>query len=144
MDYRKVLAGLLGLAENATDEEIAAAIEAAKSAKAEAEAKEKAKQEAVEGLSAKVEDLAKAHESEVRERILLGARIEGKTVALSAETLGKMTADELRAHVAALPVTVPLNALTPAKEPPAKKTGGLDGEAAKIARALGLGEEDMK
>lgn len=155
MDYKQLLLAMLGIADDAADEQIAAAIEAAKKAKAEheAEAKKRAeeaealaaeKEKAVECLSAKVDDLAKAHESETRERILLGARIEGKVVALSAETLRKMTADELRAHVAALPVTVPLNAVTPTREPPARKTGGLDGEAAKIARALGLSEEDMK
>lgn len=140
MDYRKVLAGLLGLAENATDEEIAAAVVAAKAAKG----KKEGEADAVEALSARVAELEKTREADAKERVLMGARIEGKTVALSASVMEKMTAAELAEHVKALPVTVPLNALTPAKEPPAKKTGGLDGEAARIARALGLGEEDMK
>ena len=143
MDYRKVLAGLLGLAETATDDEIAAAAEAAKAAKQEKKEGEAGKRdEAVEALSARVAELEKTRESDAKERTLLCARIEGKVVALSTDVLGKMTAEELAEHVKALPATVPLNAVTPSNEPPEKR--GLSPLAADIARALGLKPEEMK
>lgn len=149
MDYRKILIKMLGLAEDADDGQIEAAVEAAKEAEAAKMAESAAlaaeTEKKTECLSARVDALSAAYENEARERILLGARIEGKVVALSAEILSKMTPAELAAHVAALPVTVPLSAVTPSVEPPAAKRGSaLTDEAAKIAKALGLSEEDMK
>ncbi len=45
--------------------------------------------------------------------VLADARRAGKVVALNAEAVGKLSVDDLRKHVEALPVTVPLAARTP-------------------------------
>ena len=59
----------------------------------------------------------------------------------SADALAKLSVEDVEKHVAALPVTVPLSALTPGivKEP-AKPSAIDEG----IMRNLGLTEEDFK
>jgi phage I-like protein len=70
--------------------------------------------EAVLPLSVQIVDFKKELEKRDKESVLTNARIEGKVVALNAEAIGQLSLEALKAHVAALPVTVPLSATTPA------------------------------
>ena len=137
MDYKAILAKLLGLGPEASDEELQAAADAAQ-AKAKEAAEAASEQEA---LSARVEALEKGREEDAKQRVLLSARMEGKQVSLSADAVAKLSVKDLEDHVASLPVTVPLNAVTPTKEPPAKPTEKLDPD---VMRHMGLTEDDLK
>ena len=137
MDYKAILAKLLGLGPEASDKELQAAADAAQ-AKAKEAAEAASEQEA---LSARVEALEKGREEDAKQRVLLSARMEGKQVSLSADAVAKLSVKDLEDHVASLPITVPLNAVTPTKEPPAKKAETLDPE---VMRHMGLTEEDLK
>lgn len=111
MDYKKFLIGLLKLSDTATDAEIDAAIKAMNSAEAtpepmNAEAVRIATAAQVAPLQASLADMA-------RQNILMVARLDGKVVGLAADALKKFTPVELQAHVDALPVSVPLHAITP-------------------------------
>ncbi|MBQ6924529.1 MAG: hypothetical protein IJQ73_07805 [Kiritimatiellae bacterium] len=138
MDYKAILAKLLGLGPDAEDEAIQAALDALDADKAKKDDEAKAAQEA---LSARVEALEKGRVEDAKQRVILSARMEGKQVALSADALAKLSVEDVEKHVAALPVTVPLSALTPGivKEP-AKPSAIDEG----IMRNLGLTEEDFK
>lgn len=138
MNYKAILAKLLGLGPDAEDEAIQAALDALDADKAKKDDEAKAAQEA---LSARVEALEKGREEDAKQRVILSARMEGKQVALSADALAKLSVEDVEKHVAALPVTVPLSALTPGivKEP-AKPSAIDEG----IMRNLGLTEEDFK
>lgn len=133
MDYKKFLLGLLKLPETATDADIDAAIAAIneKPAPMGADAIKTAIDGALAPLRAEVDAQRKA-------AVLLGARLEGKVVALNAEAIGKLSVADLEAHVAALKPTVPLSALTPDQvdETTAAKPLSADQEA--IARHCGL------
>ena len=137
MDYKAILAKVLGLGPEASDEELQAAADAYE-AKAKEAGKAASEQEA---LSARVEALEKGREEDAKQRVLLSARMEGKQVSLSADAVAKLSVKDLEDHVASLPVTVPLNAVTPTKEPPAKPAEKLDPE---VMRHMGLTEEDLK
>lgn len=137
MDYKQILAKLLGLGPEASDEELRAAADAYE-AKAKEAGKAASEQEA---LSARVGALEKGREEDAKQRVLLSARMEGKQVSLSADAVAKLSVKDLEDHVASLPVTVPLSAVTPTKEPPAKPAGKLDPE---VMRHMGLTEEDLK
>ena len=148
MQYKEILAKLLGLGPEATDEELKAAADAAmakageEAAKAEAEkAARDAAKAAQEALSARVEALEKGREEDAKQRVLLSARMEGKQVSLSADALAKLSAKDLEDHVAALPVTVPLSAVTPAVVKATPRAQAIDEG---IMRNLGLTEEDLK
>ena len=67
--------------------------------------------------------------------------MEGKQVTLSADALAKLSVEDVEKHVAALPVTVPLSALTP---PVVKETSKAQAVDPEIMRNLGLTEEDFK
>ena len=138
MNYKAILAKLLGLGPDAEDEAIQAALDAMDADKAKKDDEAKAAQEV---LSARVEALEKGREEDAKQRVILSARMEGKQVALSADALAKLSVEDVEKHVAALPVTVPLSALTPGivKEP-AKPSAIDEG----IMRNLGLTEEDFK
>ena len=70
--------------------------------------------EAVAPLSVQIVDFKKELDKRDKDSVLMNARIEGKVVALNAEAIGQLSLEALKAHVAALPVTVPLSAQTPA------------------------------
>ena len=141
MPYKEILAKLLGLGPEASDEELKAAADAAMAKAGEEAAKAGAEKAAQEALSARVEALEKGREEDAKQRVLLSARMEGKQVSLSADAIAKLGVKDLEDHVAALPATVPLHAVTPTTEPPAKAKPSIDGE---IMRNLGLTEEDLK
>ena len=140
MDYKAILAKLLGLGPEATDEELQAAADSLME-KAKAGDDAPAPQEKMEALSARVEALEKGREEDAKQRVLLSARMEGKQVSLSADAVAKLSVKDLEDHVASLPVTVPLNAVTPTKEPPAPPATKLDPE---VMRNMGLTEDDLK
>jgi phage I-like protein len=70
--------------------------------------------DAVTPLNASIEGFRTEMTKRDKEQVILSARIEGKVVALNAEAIGQLSLDALKQHVAALPVTVPLSAQTPA------------------------------
>ena len=142
MDYKAILAKLLGLGPEASDEEIRKAADALLGEAEARKAAEAAKAQAQEALSARVEALERGREEDAKQRVLLSARMEGKQVALSAEAVAKLSVKDLEDHVASLEATVPLSAATPAAvKEPARTKDPID---AGIMRALGLSEEDLK
>ena len=115
---REKLIAMLKLDPAATDDDIMAALEAAMKAPAtpaplsvDVAALVK---EAVTPLSAQIVDFKKELDKRDKDQVILSARIEGKVVTLNADAIGQLSLENLKAHVAALPVTVPLNATTPA------------------------------
>jgi len=92
--------------------------------------------EAVTPLNAELGVLKTELEKRDKDSVLMNARIEGKVVALNAEAVGKLSLDDLKAHVAALPVTVPLSATTPAHVPE-KAVGTITEEQKAIALSCG-------
>lgn len=141
MQYKEILAKLLGLGPEATDEELKAAADAAMAKAGEEAAKAGAEKAAQEALSARVGALEKGREEDAKQRVLLSARMEGKQVSLSADAVAKLSVKDLEDHVAALPATVPLSARTPEAQPPERRAPEkIDGA---IMRNLGLTEEDL-
>ena len=103
---------------SATDEQIMAALKEALSASAAPQplsVEVKAfLTEALKPLSVQIVDFQKELTKRDKDTMILNARIEGKVVALNADAIGQLSLEALKAHVAALPVTVPLSATTPA------------------------------
>lgn len=148
MDFKALLIKSLGLGDDATDEAIQAALakalerkpdenqearQAAMSAAAKAAVVEAVKpiQEQVAALSA----AAVAHEK--RDLVAEAAR-EGKVVALSAEALGKLSVEDLKATIAKTAVTVPLSAKTPATVKETAPSGEVPDEFRRIALNCGV------
>ena len=149
MDYRALLLKVLGLPEDAEDEAIQAAAEAAKAARPDAEdgqaealsaAVRDAVAEAVRPIEERVAALSAAAAAREKEDLLAGAAREGKVVALGADALAKLTADELRDVIARTPATVPLSARTPAVLRDAPPAGATE-EQRRIALACGVKPE---
>jgi len=115
---RDKLIAMLKLAPEATDEQIMEALEAAMKAPAAPAPLSvdvaKLVNDAVAPLNASIEGFRTEMTKRDKEQVILSARIEGKVVALNAEAIGQLSLDALKQHVAALPVTVPLSAQTPA------------------------------
>lgn len=130
MDYKKILIGLLKLDETATDADIEKAI-----AVLDALPDKKADPPAAEPLSA---DVTKRLDDMEKENLLFGARVEGKVVTLSADILARITPAELKEHIAALPVTVPLAQRTPDVVSETAAAVPLTAEREAIARNCGL------
>ena len=143
MDYKAILAKLLGLGPDATDKELQAAADSLTEKTKEEPGRDgpAPQDEKVEALSARIEALERGREDDAKQRVLMMARVEGKQVSLSADAVAKLSAKDLEDHVAALPATVPLNAVTPSNEPPAKPAAKMDPE---VMRNMGLTEEDLK
>lgn len=148
MDFKALLIKSLGLGDDATDEAIQAALakalgrkpdenqearQAAMSAAVKAAVAEAVKpiQEQVAALSA----AAVAHEK--RDLVAEAAR-EGKVVALSAEALGKLSVEDLKATIAKTAVTVPLSAKTPATVKETAPSGEVPDEFRRIALNCGV------
>ena len=90
-------------------------------------------------LTADVAELKKTRTQERKDRICDRARLEGKVVLLSAESIAALSAEQLEDHVAKLPITVPLEQrtkITLAGADPAPGRAYNDDQAA-IARACG-------
>ena len=120
MDYKALLLKLLGLGEDATDEAIQAALDAAGKKPTQEEqdaalsaAVKAAVAEAVKPINEKVAALSAAAEAHEKADLIAEAAREGKVIALGADAIGKITVEDLKATIAKTPVTVPLNAKTP-------------------------------
>lgn len=123
MDYKALLLKALGLGEDATDEAIQAALDAAKAARPGTEkddaaisaAVKAAVAEAVKPINEKVAALSAAAEAHEKADLIAEAAREGKVIALGADAVGKITVEDLKATIAKTPVTVPLSAKTPGR-----------------------------
>lgn len=98
--------------------------------------------DAIKPLSAEIGTLKLALVQRDKDMIIQSARIEGKVVALNADAIGQLSVDALRQHVAALPVTVPLSATTPAHVAEAA-VGTITEEQRTIALNCGLDPETV-
>ena len=159
MDLKKI-AQALGLGEDASEEEILAACKAAAKA-VDQLAEERARNEednkaalsaavktavaeAVKPIEEKVAALSAAAVAHEKADLIAEAAREGKVVALGADAIGKITVEDLKATIAKTPVTVPLNAKTPAnmKEKPAE--GEVPEELRQIALNCGVDPDIFK
>ena len=152
MDYKALLLKALGLGEDATDEAIQAAL-AEKFEKKPTEeeqaaalhaivAKEVA--EAFKPIEEKVTALSAAAVAHEKADLIAEAAREGKVVALGADAIGKITVDDLKATIAKTPVTVPLNAKTPANMKENPPAGEVPEELRQIALNCGVSPEIFK
>ena len=152
MDYKALLLKALGLGEDATDEAIQAAL-AEKFEKKPTEEEQKAAlhaivakevAEAFKPIEEKVAALSAAAVAHEKADLIAEAAREGKVIALGADAIGKITVEDLKATIAKTPVTVPLNAKTPAnmKEKPAE--GEVPEELRQIALNCGVSPEIFK
>ncbi len=151
MDYKALLLKMLGLGEDATDEAIQAAIEAAGKKPAQEEkdaalsaAVKAAVAEAVKPYNEKVAALSAAAEAHEKADLVAEAAREGKVIALGADAIEKITVEDLKATIAKTPVTVPLSAKTPGRvsEPPIG--GEVPEELRQIALNCGVSPEIFK
>lgn len=117
---REMLIKLLGLAPEATDEDVTKAVtalvEKSKATPVPLGVEiEKLKTEfgaKLEAFGTCIAALNADNEKRQKDAILMDARVQGKAVALGAEIVGKLSVADLRAHVDALPVTVPMHQRT--------------------------------
>lgn len=128
MNWKEIVAKQLGLEPGCTDEELQTAwkahLEKLAAKPAEKLTGRPAEEDAAlsaEGVGEIVATAVKAStaalsarlDAQEKQKIVDDARGEGKVVCLSAELMGRLSVDEIKAHCAALPVAVPLAALTP-------------------------------
>ena len=151
MDYKALLLKLLGLGEDATDEAIQAALDAAgkKPSQEEQDAAlsamvETAVAEAVKPIEEKVAALSAAAVAHEKSDLIAEAAREGKVIALGADAIGKITVEDLKATIAKTPVTVPLNAKTPSGLKPAAPIDEVPEELRQIALNCGVDPEIFK
>lgn len=110
--------------------------------------------ETIAALSADVTALkgeTAAYRTEILKRdrsdVLAAAARDGKVVGLSAESVEKLSVEDLRAHVAGLPVTVPIEQRTPAhvQAHSADAAAQQDGAVLdRVARACGIDPKSVK
>ena len=151
MDYKALLLKLLGLGEDATDEAIQAALDAAGKKPTQEEqdaalsaAVKAAVAEAVKPINEKVAALSAAAEAHEKADLIAEAAREGKVIALGADAIGKITVEDLKATIAKTPVTVPLNAKTPSGLKPAAPIDEVPEELRQIALNCGVDPEIFK
>jgi len=154
MDYKSLLINKLGLAEDATDEAIMAALEKEPEGKGEVKEDRKAElaemvkaavAEAVKPIEEKVAALTGASVAHEKEDLVNAAAREGKVVALGADALMKLSVDDVKALIARTPVTVPLSAKTPNTVKEGCGEGGeVSEELKKIAMNCGVSPEKLK
>ncbi len=151
MDYKALLLKLLGLGEDATDEAIQAALDAAGKKPTQEEqdaalsaAVKTAVAEAVKPIEEKVAALSAAAVAHEKADLIAEAAREGKVIALGADAIGKITVEDLKATIAKTPVTVPLNARTPANMKEKPPAGEVPEELRQIALNCGVDPEIFK
>ena len=151
MDYKALLLKLLGLGEDATDEAIQAALDAAGKKPTQEEqdaalsaAVKAAVEEAVKPIEEKVAALSAAAVAHEKADLIAEAAREGKVIALGADAIGKITVEDLKATIAKTPVTVPLNAKTPSGLKPAAPIDEVPEELRQIALNCGVDPEIFK
>lgn len=151
MDWKQLLIESLGLDASATDDAIKAAFLkrlAAQDEPAPMSADVRALiaqtvSAAITPLSTQVVDFGKELEKRDKAAIIAGAKAQGKVVALNAESIAKLSVADLTAHVDALPVTVPLTALTPVTLAPDAADGKISDMQRTIALSCGLDPETV-
>ena len=151
MDYKALLLKLLGLGEDATDEAIQAALDAAGKKPTQEEqdaalsaAVKAAVAEAVKPINEKVAALSAAAEAHEKADLIAEAAREGKVIALGADAIGKITVEDLKATIAKTPVTVPLNAKTPTNMKETAAEGEVPEELRQIALNCGVDPDIFK
>ena len=159
MDYKALLLKSLGLGEDATDEAIQAALDAAEKkpkngeqgtgngepdAAALSAAVKEAVAEAVKPIEEKVAALSAAAVAHEKADLIAEAAREGKVIALSADALGKLSVEDLKATIAKTAVTVPLSARTPEHIKPTTTEGEVPEEFRQIALNCGVSPEIFK
>ena len=150
MDYKALLLKTLGLGEDATDEAIQAAVAKVAEKKPEVDAAalsaavKTAVAEAVKPIEEKVAALSAAAVAHEKADLIAEAAREGKVVALSADAIGKITVEDLKATIAKTPVTVPLNAKTPTTMKEKTAEGEVPEELRQIALNCGVDPEIFK
>lgn len=148
MDFKALLIKSLGLGDDATDEAIQAALAKALGRKpdenpearhaAMSEAVKAAVAEAVKPIKEQVASLSAAAVAHEKRDLIAEAAREGKVVALSAEALGKLSVEDLKATIAKTAVTVPLSAKTPATVKETAPSGEVPDEFRRIALNCGV------
>ncbi len=151
MDYKALLLKLLGLGEDATDEAIQAALDAAGKKPTQEEqdaalsaAVKTAVAEAVKPIEEKVAALSAAAVAHEKADLIAEAAREGKVIALGADAIGKITVEDLKATIAKTPVTVPLNAKTPTNMKENAAEGDVPEELRQIALNCGVSPDIFK
>ncbi len=151
MDYKALLLKLLGLGEDATDEAIQAALDAAGKKPTQEEqnaalsaAVKAAVAEAVKPINEKVAALSAAAVAHEKADLVAEAAREGKVIALSADALAKLSVEDLKATIAKTAVTVPLNAKTPANIKEKTSEGDVPEEFRRIALNCGVSPDIFK
>lgn len=142
LDFRALLAALLGLAATASDEEIVAAASAKKEAPElddlGAEKAKAAKPEEVTALSARLDNME-------RDQIVRAATAEGKVIPLSADQINLTPIPVLKALAAGITPTVTLGGAE--KRQVLEQPGQLKAlsvEEKEVCRQLGIKEEDFQ
>jgi phage I-like protein len=148
---RDMLIKLLGLKPEATDDDVANAVKALvdkpapvpmgvdlEKLRTEIDAK-------FAGFSAVISALNKKDEKREKDALLMGARAEGKLVALSADLVEKLGVEDLKTHIAGLSVTLPVTRTTPEKvAETGLSTGGAITDAQKaVALSCGMDPETV-
>jgi phage I-like protein len=113
MNHREILLKLLGLAEDATDEQITSAVETFSAKKPDESTEEvKAMAARIEKLEGTVLSFTAGSEKSTRENLVRRATSEGKVIPLSAEEIEETPIKTLSAIIEKLPATVPLEQRT--------------------------------
>lgn len=156
---KEELIKILGLGEDATDEQILTAIKAGAQAldelaemragaddnKAALSAAVKAAvAEAVKPFEEKMAALSAAAVAHEKADLIAEAAREGKVIALGADAIGKITVEDLKATIAKTPVTVPLNAKTPTNMKEKAAEGDVPEELRQIALNCGVDPDIFK
>lgn len=156
---KEELIKILGLGEDATDEQIVTAIKAGAQAieelaqmRAEDDddkaalnaAVKEAVAEAMKPIEEKVTALSAAAVAHEKADLITEAAREGKVIALGADAIGKITVEDLKATIAKTPVTVPLNAKTPTNMKENAAEGDVPEELRQIALNCGVDPEIFK
>ena len=156
---KEELVAILGLGEDATDEQIVTAIKAGAQAIEElakmradddddtaalSAAVKAAVAEAVKPIEEKVAALSAAAEAHEKADLIAEAAREGKVIALGADAVGKITVEDLKATIAKTPGTVPLNAKTPTTMKEKAAEGEVPEELRQIALNCGVDPEIFK
>lgn len=145
MDFKAILLKILGLPDDASEEDIAKAAEAAmKPADKPAEPAPAEPEGGVAPLAARIEALERRADRAEKEAILAGARAEGKVVALAADALDALTPAQLRETVAKTPATVPLSAKTPGTVRETAAKAEETDEERRVRELCGLTREEVE
>jgi phage I-like protein len=141
MNYKALICKMLGLPEDATDEQITAAATAAAVEEKSASATEEKPAPAVDPMAANNVIIARLDQIE-RNAIIDRAAAAGKVIPLSAEEVNAMAPNTLRSMVEKLPSNVvPLSATVPAPGTGVPAVKALSAEEKLICQQLNITEE---